>query len=83
MLPYNLKKLFNFPNSNLNNGNGNNNTNLKLTHFNCDDARGKKRIRYHLPKLIDETDISILNKARTLTMFSFKQFTKKTDFIII
>ena len=76
MLPYNLKKLFNFPNSNLNNGNGNNNTNLKLTHFNCDDARGKKRIRYHLPKLIDETDISILNKARTLTMFSFKQFTK-------
>ena len=55
-LPYNIKKLFNFVEASLNIPN----PNFHLVHFLCDDASGKKRVRYHLPKLINDTDINLL-----------------------
>ena len=67
MLPVNLSRLFNFSN----------NDRFKLNHFDCQDSKGKHRIRYYLPKLIQETDLQILNKTRCFAMLGFKSYTKK------
>ena len=66
MLPINLTRLFSFSNIN----------NFKLNHFNCQDSKGKNRIRYYLPKLIQDTNPLLLYQARCLTMLGFKLYTK-------
>ena len=74
-LPTNIKKLFNFNNSRPINT-VNPVFNYTLIHYNCNDAYGKKRIRYHLPKLIHDTEIDILRKTRSLSLIGFKSVLK-------
>ena len=74
-LPTNIKKLFNFNNSRPINT-VNPVFNYNLIHYNCNDAYGKKRIRYHLPKLIHDTEIDILRKTRSLSLIGFKSVLK-------
>ena len=48
-----------------------------LDNFNCPDASGKKRIRYHLPHLINNSSNLILSKVFTHSRNGFKMYLKK------
>ena len=76
MLPRNLKLMFSFSNTRLTDPNVNNTDLFYLTHFNCADAKGKLRLRYHLPKLIQDTNQLILSKSRSHSILGFKLYIK-------
>ena len=67
-LPIHIKKLFNFNNQR----HFRVNTDFHLIDFNCNDEKGKKRIRYYLPVLIKDIENSILRKSISLSISSFK-----------
>ena len=50
----------------------------ELELFNCNDINGKKRIRYHLPQLINSTPSNIKNKAVTHYLESYKKYAKNS-----
>ena len=71
-VPKRIKILFNFNNPRHFQFNGD----FKLVHFNCNDAKGKQRIRYYLPKLIQDTEVHILRKTLDLSIIAFKSYIK-------
>ena len=50
-------------------------TELEL--FECSDSNGKKRIRYHLPRLINSSPACIIDKASTHSLLAYKKYAKK------
>ena len=51
--------------------------NCPLIFFNCADSGGKNRIRYHLPQLINNSNIFLLNHIYFVSLASYKFFVKK------
>ena len=67
-LPFSIQRLFQI---------NWNSINFRLTLFNCADSVGKKRIRYQLPQMINNSDNSLLHHVLVTSLASYKFFVKK------
>ena len=67
-LPFSIQRLFQI---------NWNSINFRLTLFNCADSAGKKRIRYQLPQMINNSDDSLLHHVLITSLASYKFFVKK------
>ena len=67
-LPFSIQRLFQI---------NWNSINFRLILFNCADSAGKKRIRYQLPQMINNSDDSLLHYVLVTSLASYKFFVKK------